>query len=390
MRGCNRRGFGGGWCGSGFDCGLGGSRRRGRCGRRHDQLLDQSRIQTCGQLWVFADGATGQGCLDAVPAGECILSQPTGCGLRNARQDGRQIHQQHAEQVDGLRRHGTCLVAACRIFGHDPGLLLVDVLVCQVCQVHDFAHQRGRITRFVQTGQMLAALDEAGVQRSVGQRIGQMTTGTLDKRCAAAGDVDQLADDVGVHAGSEVVEAQVDVFDATGELGRKVVAQRLAGQQLQIAAGSDEGATRLGHLGAVDRQKAVHVNGSGPTQAATVQHGGPEQRVKVADVLANEMMQLGGRLGFPPVVKVQAALGAQRGKGTDVTDGRIEPDIEVLAGCIGYLKAEVRRIARDIPVFESGLEPFGKLGLHRLLQMAVGQPLAQHRLEIAELEEQVI
>ena len=41
-----------------------------------------------------------------------------------------------------------------------------------------------------------------------------------------------------------------------------------------------------------------------------MQHGRPEQRVEVADVLADEMVQLGGGAGLPVRVEIQAALRA--------------------------------------------------------------------------------
>ena len=101
---------------------------------------------------------------------------------------------------------------------------------------------------------------ELRVQRRIGQLRGQRAAAALDERRAAAGDVHQLADHVGIHARGEIIEAQVDVIEAVAELGGEVVAQVIGGQQVEVAARGDVGAARLGHLLAVDGQEAMHVH----------------------------------------------------------------------------------------------------------------------------------
>src|SRR5690606_16411236 len=82
----------------------------------------------------------------------------------------------------------------------------------------------------------------------------------LEQLRAAAGDVDELADQVAVHAGDEVRQVQVEVVDAAGGLGGEVVAQRLRVQAaVEVGARHHEGAARLAHLGPVHRQVAVDV-----------------------------------------------------------------------------------------------------------------------------------
>src|SRR5690606_2599659 len=95
---------------------------------------------------------------------------------------------------------------------------------------------------------------------------------------AAAGEVDELPDQVGIHAGDEVVKVEVQVVHATGGLGRVVVAQVLRLQAgVQVGARLDEGAARLRHLGTVDGEVAVDVQAVGQAQAVAGQHGRPEQ-----------------------------------------------------------------------------------------------------------------
>ena len=74
--------------------------------------------------------------------------------------------------------------------------------------------------------------------------------------------------------------------------------------------------------------------------------------------------------GLPVAVEVEPALRGQRREAADVADRRIEPDVEVLAGRIRDLEAEVGRVARDVPVLQAGVEPFIELGAHRRLQAA--------------------
>src|SRR3989338_5533482 len=60
----------------------------------------------------------------------------------------------------------------------------------------------------------------------------------------------------------------------------------------------------------------------------------------------------------PEVVEIEFVPGAHVSEARHVADGRVEPDVEVLARGIGNLEAEVGRVARDVPVPETGVEPF--------------------------------
>src|SRR5690606_24654220 len=118
----------------------------------------------------------------------------------------------------------------------------------------------------------------------------------LQQLRAAAGDVDELADQVAVHAGDEVRQVEVEVVHATGGLGGEVVAQRLRVESaVEVGARHHERAARLAHLRAVHHQVAVHVQPVGQAQAVVAEHRRPEQAVEVDDVLADEVAQLGLR-----------------------------------------------------------------------------------------------
>ena len=221
-----------------------------------------------------------------------------------------------------------------------------------------------------------------------------------DEARGAACDVDVLADQVGVDARLEVVLGEVDVLDAAVELGGEVVAQPLGVHaEVKIGERADARAARLAHLLAVDRHEAVHVDVIGHAEggACKVQHRGPEERVKVDDVLADEVNLFGIRvreLGG----KVKPLLGAVGLEACKVADRGVEPDVEVLARRIGNFNAEVGRVARDVPVGEvAALEPLLVLGKHFGLHAvdAVGalalRPLTQELdgARVGELEEVV-
>ncbi len=175
------------------------------------------------------------------------------------------------------------------------------------------------------------------------------------------------------------------------ELAGEVEAQRLRRQAFEVAARGDERAARLRHLGAVDGEEAMHEHRGRLAAARAVQHRRPEQVVEVADVLADEVIQLGLAVGAQVFVVVQPAFVAQRLEAAEIADGRIEPHVEIFSGRTGNLETEVGRVARDVPILQARLEPLGEFGAHfGLARAAAFQPFAQHVGEIAELEEVVL
>ena len=61
---------------------------------------------------------------------------------------------------------------------------------------------------------------------------------------------------------------------------------------VQVGAGLDKRATRLGHLGAIHHQKPMSINSGRHSHAGAHQHCRPKQGVEVDDVLANKMINL--------------------------------------------------------------------------------------------------
>src|SRR5690606_31262852 len=95
----------------------------------------------------------------------------------------------------------------------------------------------------------------------------------------------------------------------------------------------------------------------GPAEARAAEHGGPEQRVEVHDVLADEVVELRVAVRAPVLVEVEADAPAEIQEACHVADRRIEPDVEELTRLAGDLEAEIGRVARDVPVLEAGAKP---------------------------------
>ena len=157
---------------------------------------------------------------------------------------------------------------------------------------------------------------------------------------------------------------------------------------IQIGSGLDKGAAGLGHLGAVHGDKAMAVDSRWFAQTGTVQHGRPEQTVKIDDVLADKVIELGVGSLCPVVVEAEAFAVAVVLEARHVPDRGIQPDIKILAGVTGDLETKIGRFPGNVPglqVFDPFLQFVGDL----LLQSAGTGPLAQQRLEFGQVEEQL-
>ena len=175
-------------------------------------------------------------------------------------------------------------------------------------------------------------------------------------------------------------------------LRREVVAQVLGRQVVEVGARGDERAARLRHLLAVDGQEAVHEHARRRAEAGAVQHRGPEQRVEVDDVLADEVVQLGVAVRAPVAVEIAARCGGRycsEARRCSRSARRTRRRSTCRARRESRSRSRARR-ARCPSRCRPGVEPFVELGAHRLLQPPGAGPFAQHRLEVAELEEQVL
>ena len=124
--------------------------------------------------------------------------------------------------------------------------------------------------------------------------------------------------------------------------------------------------------------------------AGSVQYRWPEQPVEVDDVFAEEVVQFGVAVRIQERIKVDAAFFAQRLEAGEVADRRIQPHIEKLARRIGNREAEVRRIARDVPVAQTAVEPLAQFCLDPGMGDRTLQPIFEDIGELRQLKKIVL
>jgi len=112
--------------------------------------------------------------------------------------------------------------------------------------------------------------------------------------------------------------------------------------------------------------------------------------MEVEDVLADEVVELGGGILLPVFVEVDAPVGAELLEAGHVAYRGVQPDIEVLAGCVGDLETEIGCVAGDVPVGKAGGEPLAHLVGSLGLQCSAAGPGLEEVLAGAELEEVVL
>ena len=114
--------------------------------------------------------------------------------------------------------------ALLRVFGQQPGLLVVDVQVGFVGQMHDLAHSASAIAGFIRRrdfGQ--CCIGDDAVKYVTIRHAKDAVKLLADKSGTTAGDVDVLADQITVHLGDEIIKVEVDVFHRAIKLAGKVV-----------------------------------------------------------------------------------------------------------------------------------------------------------------------
>ena len=108
-----------------------------------------------------------------------------------------------------------------RVLAQLPGRVLIDVRVGPVGQRHDQPHRAAVVAGFVRGGDL--ARRRRRLRRTGRRRRDTSPTGRVccDELRRAAGEVHDLADEVGVHLGDELVEVQIEVVEPRAELRRR-------------------------------------------------------------------------------------------------------------------------------------------------------------------------
>ena len=105
----------------------------------------------------------------------------------------------------------------------------------------------------------------------------------------------------------------------------------------------------FGHFLAVDREETVDMHKLRKRITSGFQHAWPEQRMKVRDVLADEVMDFGS-LALPPIRQRLVVAFAPLPCRCDVADWGIEPNVPVIVGTIRNGESKIRTRTRDVPV----------------------------------------
>src|SRR4051812_5996800 len=118
---------------------------------------------------------------------------------------------------------------------------------------------------------------------------------------------------------------------------------------IQVGSGTNERPLALGHLLTIDGEEAMNMDERWKREFCRLEHRGPEERVKVRDVLADKVMHF-SRRRTPPIFKFLTMLLAPLPARSHVADWSVEPHVPIVARTIGNLKAEIRRRPRNIPI----------------------------------------
>ena len=81
------------------------------------------------------------------------------------------------------------------------------------------------------------------------------------------------------------------------------------------------------------------------------------------------MVELGIVAGLPVALEIITCALAQVLVAGDVANGRVQPNVEVFVGVTRNLETKIGRIAGDIPILKSRVNPLSKLIGYRRLQL---------------------
>ena len=83
--------------------------------------------------------------------------------------------------------------------------------------------------------------------------------------------------------------------------------------------------------------------------------------MKIKDVLANEMVQLGFRIRFPIGIKIQVVTVAQCLETCEIANRCIQPHVKIFSRVSGNFEPEVGFISGYVPVPQSRIKPLSQL-----------------------------
>src|SRR5690606_3116784 len=120
----------------------------------------------------------------------------------------------------------------------------------------------------------------------------------------------------------------------------------------------------------------------GRTIPCVLQHGGPEECMKIKNILADKMIELCCRTLLPVFVEINTPFDTEFLETAHVTDRGIQPHIKIFICFTGNFEPEIRGVTRNIPVRKFILPRFTQPLRHfvssfRLEMLALSRPAAQ-------------
>ena len=146
-----------------------------------------------------------------------------------------------------------------------------------------------------------SAASSSGFPASPGAGASLPPSGPASSDSARLARLPDVVHQLAVHPGAELGQREVEVLGPGPQVRGEEVAEVGRVEGVERRPRGDQRAARLGHLLAVQRQVAVHVQPGRPLEARDLEHRGPEQRVEVDDVLPDEVADLGVRVLRPEV-----------------------------------------------------------------------------------------
>ena len=212
--------------------------------------------------------------------------------LREQRLGDRRHHraEQGADNAKNVGHRGQIAAGDIGIaFGRLPRLLVLNELVGLFTQLHNGANSMPG----VETSERLARF--AHRQRSLREqrRVARFAHLAIELAFEhgerAIAEVAQIVDQIRVNLESEFIERQVDILWAATQVGRVKKSQISRIKKVQVLTSVNEGAARLRHLLAVDREHAVNRELRRQPESGALQHRRPEQGMEINNVLSNKM-----------------------------------------------------------------------------------------------------
>ena len=114
--------------------------------------------------------------------------------------------------------------------------------------------------------------------------------------------------------------------------------------------------------------------GWGPV-LGSFEHCGPKQGVEIYNVFTDEVVYLAVRIRSPVIIEVKVMRLAILSKGRHITNGSIDPNVEIFSRLIGDFKSKIGSVSRNVPVLKPLIKPLRQFVGDRWVECPAVRPL---------------